>query len=705
MDAGDERAARTAMSTGTGDGMRIGVDVGGTFTDIVAVDGDGRLATAKAPSTPEDQSIGVVAGLAHLAGELGLSLAELLGRTTLFIHGTTVATNQLIERKGARVGLITTAGFRDLLELREGTKSDRYNLREPFPQPLIPRPLRVEVTERVRWDGTVEAPLDEAGVQRAVAALRAQEVEAIVVGFLNAHRNAAHELRVREIIASGAWRPYVSLSHEVLNREGEYDRFSTATVNAYVGPGLGRYLDRLRNRLAESGLRVPVMVMQSTGGALPIDQAVQHGVGAITSGPAGGSMAGALLARLTATPRLVTCDIGGTSTDICIIDGALPLERRQTEFRDVKVAIPALDITALGAGGGSIAKIDAAGILELGPESAGAQPGPACYGRGGTLPTLSDANVVLGLIAPDTFLGGRMRLSREKAVAAIETHVAKPLGLPVEEAALAITTLANTRVAEGIRACTVRRGFDPRDFALVSFGGAGGVHADAVARELLIPKAIIPREASVLSALGFLSSDVRHDFAHSLGKPIPALAPADLAAIFAELEARGRALLRSEGFPEEGIRAVRLLDCRYHRQIFSVEVRAEPEDLAADSLGWLEGKFEQAYERLYHHVHREVPGFVDTCRVAMFGKLPPLDLPRDPAGGADPAAARRGARQIYLGSWMAADVYWFDDLRHGMRVAGPALIDSASTSVLVNPGSVATIDAFGSLIIGRESGA
>jgi N-methylhydantoinase A len=685
--------------------MRIGVDVGGTFTDIVAVAPDGRLHVAKAPSTPQDQSLGVVQGLALLAEGLGRTLPALLDGTTLFIHGTTVATNTLIERKGARVGLLTTAGFRDLLELREGTKADRYNLREPFPQPLIPRPLRLEVAERIRFDGSVELPLDEASVRDALARLRAQEVEAVVIGLLNAHRNPAHERRIGEIIAAGEWQPYVTLSHEVLNREGEYDRFSTATVNAYVGPGLGRYLDRLRTRLSEAGLRVPVMVMQSTGGALPIEDAVRHGVGAITSGPAGGSMAGALFARLADAPRLVTCDIGGTSTDICIIDGALPLERRQTEFRDIKVAIPALDITALGAGGGSIARLDAAGILELGPDSAGAQPGPACYGRGGTRPTLSDANVVLGLIAPDTFLGGRMRLSRDLAAEAIGRHVAGPLGLPVEEAALAIMTLANTRIAEGIRACTVRRGFDPRDFALLSFGGAGGVHADAVARELAIPRAVIPREASVLSALGFLSSDVRHDFAQSLGRPIPDLRPEDLADVFAGLEARGRALLRAEGFDDSRIRVARLLDCRYHRQIFSVEVRAEDADLTQPTLAWLEAKFEAAYRHLYHHVHREVPGFVDTCRVAVFGQLPPLDLPRDPIGAADPAAAHRGSRPVYLGSWMDAGVYWFDALRHGMRVPGPALIDSASTSVLVNPGSVAGIDAFGSLVIGRENAA
>jgi N-methylhydantoinase A len=295
-----------------------------------------------------------------------------------------------------------------------------------------------------------------------------------------------------------------------------------------------------------------------------------------------------------------------------------------------------------------------------------------------------------------------MSLSRDLAAAAIEAHVAQPLGLTVEEASLAIGALASTRIAEGIRAATVRRGFDPRDFALLSFGGAGGLHADAVARELLIPKAIIPREASVLSALGFLSSDVRHDFAGAVGKAIPDLAPGQLTSMFSDLEAKGRALLRAEGFAEDEIRVVRTLDCRYHRQIFSVEVNAEEEDLTRGEYAWLERKFEQAYEALYHHVHREVPGFVDTCRVTAFGRLPPLELPRTAPAGADPSDARRGARNIYLGSWVSADVFWFDALRNGMRIVGPALIDSVSTSVLVQPGSVAAIDAYGSIVITRE---
>jgi len=681
--------------------MRISVDIGGTFTDVVAIDPQGDLHVRKALSTPQDQSVGVMDGLAGLAEQLGTTVAALLGEATLFIHGTTVATNLLIERKGARVGMITTAGFRDLLEIREGTKADRYNLREPFPQPLVPRPLRLEVPERVRHDGSVERPLDEEAVRAVLRELAQRGVEALVVGFLNAHRNPAHELRVREIIDAGDWHPYVSLGHEILAQEGEYDRLSTATVNAYVGPGLGRYLQRLASRLGEAGLRVPVMAMQSTGGALPVEQSVRHAVGAITSGPAGGAMAGAYFARATGAERMVTYDMGGTSTDICLIEAGRPLERQKTDFGDVKVVAPALDVTALGAGGGSIAKIDRGGILDLGPESAGSRPGPACYGNGGELPTLTDANVVLGYISPQTFLGGRMRLSRERAVEVVGRHVAGPLGLTVEDAAYAIHSLANARIAEGIRAATVRRGRDPRDCSLLSFGGAGGVHADMVGRELLIPRVLIPREASVLSALGFLSSDVRHDFSAPVGRPVPVLTPAALAETFRALEDKARALLESEGFAGQRVRIVRVLDCRYHRQVFSVEVPVETGDLGAPDLGWLVAKFEHAYRELYQHVHPGVAGFVDTCRIAAFGVQPALELKERVAGPADPAPARRGERRIYAGTWMGAPVYWFDDLAPGMCVAGPAVVDSASTSVLVMGGSRATVDRLGTLVITR----
>ena len=683
--------------------MRIGVDIGGTFTDLACIDDAGALHTAKSPSTPDDPSRGVMDGLDLLKESMNLRLADLLGATSLFLHGSTVATNLVVERKGAALGLITTQGFRDIIELRDGSKQNRYDIRSPFPQPLIRRPERLEVPERVNAAGAVETALDEDAVRGAIESLRESGVEGLVVFFVNAHRNGGHERRVRELVAESGWAPFVSLSHEVLSREGEYDRISTAAVNAYVGPGLGGYLERLAGRLSEAGLTAPVLVMQSTGGVLPLDHAVNLAVGSVASGPAGGAMAGALFARCGGEPHLVTYDMGGTSTDICLIEGGVPLERQATQLDEVKIAVSALDISALGAGGGSIAWIDPGGILDLGPHSAGAVPGPACYGRGGERPTLTDANLVLGLIAPETFLGGRLALDRDLARRAVETYVAEPLGLSVEAAALAVNALASARIAEGIRANTVRRGLDPREFTIFSFGGAGGLHAAAVALELEFPRAIVPREASVLSALGFLAADVRHDLQRAFGRPMMDLKTADLRGVFATLEDEARSILAGEGFDADQTRFERFADCRYVRQVYTVPV-ALPDLDREDDIAWLAEDFEAAYAALYQHVHERDAIVVDTCRLVAYGALPDLELPQDAADETDPTAAKRSLREVYFGDWIETPSYWFDDLAPGMRVSGPALIDSESTTVVVPPDVAAEVDAYGSLIISNPGG-
>ncbi|MBM3485123.1 MAG: hydantoinase/oxoprolinase family protein [Alphaproteobacteria bacterium] len=683
--------------------IRIGVDIGGTFTDVVVLgEDDGRLWTAKAMTTPTDPSIGVLDGLALVAERIDRPLRTLLGACSLFIHGTTVATNLLVERKGARLGLLTTEGFRDVMELREGTKPRRYDLRMPFPAPLIARRHRLEVPERVRYDGRIERPLDEAAAAARIASLREAGVEALVICLLHAHRHPAHEDRLAALATANGWRAYVSLSHRVLPREGEYDRLSTAAVNAYVGPGLARYLERLQERLDAAGGQFKVLVMQSTGGVLPLAEATAFAVGSVLSGPAGGAMAGALFARLTAAPLLVTCDMGGTSTDISVIEHGAPVERHEHEMSDVKICAPAIDIAALGAGGGSIARLDSGGLLEVGPESAGAAPGPACYGRGGTLPTVTDANLVLGYLAPGSFLGGRLRLDRAAAEHAVRTAIAAPLAIGLEDAAYAIHTLTNSRIAEGIRAATVRRGYDPRDAVLLGFGGAAGLHMVAVARDLSIPRVVVPNHASVLSALGFLASDVRHDSLAAIGQPFAALAPAALRKTIDALETEGRARLRADGFADADIVAQRLFDCRYLRQAYTVEVPIAPDRLAEDGLDWLTRDFAAAYERLYFHSHPGETAVVETVRVVTSGKLPPLDLPTHPRGAADPTPAATGTRRVWLEGWHEIPVFAFDALVHGMAFAGPALVESESTTVLVPDGARAATDAHGSLVIGTR---
>ncbi|MGU3495465.1 hydantoinase/oxoprolinase family protein [Xanthobacteraceae bacterium A53D] len=687
---------------GQRDGVLIGVDVGGTFTDLVLADETGALHFVKSPSTPADPSQGVVDALALMANERGESLDDLLRQVSVFIHGTTVATNILVQRNGAKLGLITTRGFRDLIELRDGSRAERYRLRTAPPEPIAERPLRLEVAERVGPTGEVLEPLDMAGVEAAIETLRQAGVDGVVVAFLHAHVRPDHELAVRAAIETAGvttgWQPFVSLSHEVLSREGEYDRLSTALVNAYVGPGLEAYLNHLFGQLNARGITVPVFVMQSSGGVLPIAAAARRAVGAVTSGPAGGAMSGALFARSLGLKNVVTYDTGGTSTDVCLIDNGVPVESGRAEIAGLRITAPAIDVNPIGIGGGSLARVDASGILAVGPLSAGARPGPACFGHGGERATLTDANLVLGLISPDTFLGGRMALSVEAARRAIETDVAKPLGVSIEEAAYAVHVLASSGITEGIRLATVRRGQDPRDFALMSFGGAGGLHANEVARELQIPKVVIPRMASVLSALGFLAADIRQDLQQTLGRPIRSMSERDLAALFDELEAKGRKLLAETGVGASEMRVQRSIECRYGRQVHGIPV------MLGESLdpAEMERAFTEAYRALYQHAHENEPGIIDTCRVSVFGALPKISLPKGKAGGTDPASAFRGMRNLYLGRVVEAAIYWFDDLTPGMRVVGPAIVESASTTILVEPSSAAVLDAAGSLVI--ESG-
>ena len=677
--------------------MLIGVDVGGTFTDLVTAADDGALRFVKTPSTPDDPARGVMDALELLAAETGRSLEDLLAEVEVFIHGTTVATNVLVERKGAKLGLITTRGFRDLIELREGARKDRYALRTSPPEPLIERPLRLEVRERVDAAGAIREPLDEVGLDAAIDELRAAGAESVVVCFLHAHRRPEHERAVRAAIARKGWAPFVSLSHEALGREGEYDRLSTAAVNAYVGPSLKAYLERLFGQLSARGVRTPVFVMQSTGGVLPIVDAGQRAVGAVTSGPAGGAMAAALFARSLGLSDVVTYDTGGTTTDVAVIQNGAPVERVRTDVADLRIAAPAIAVDPIGIGGGGIARTDAGGVLTVGPESAGAAPGPACFLKGGVRATLTDANLVLGLISPATFLGGRMPLSVDLARDAIARDVAEPLGLPIVDAAWAVHVLATSGITEGVRLATVRRGRDPRDFALLSFGGAGGLHAHAAARELRIPTVVVPRMASVLSALGFLAADVRQDLQVSVDKPIRALTSAELDAIFDGMEREGRARLARTGVGAAEVTLRRTVECRYARQVHAIPVVIDGAEPAA-----LEDAFTAAYRALYGHAHDAEPGVVDVCRLSLFGALPKLTLPRTTvASPPDPSAAKAGEREVFLGRWTAADVYRFDDLATGMQVAGPAVIESSSTTVLVHEGGLASVDDTGSLRIGE----
>ncbi|MCS6876991.1 MAG: hydantoinase/oxoprolinase family protein [Geminicoccaceae bacterium] len=668
--------------------IRIGVDVGGTFTDLVAVDEEGRLFHAKAPSTPADQSLGVLEGLARLAETMGLDRRTLLERTERIVHGTTVATNALLERKGAKVGLLTTEGHRDVLEMREGLKDDRYDLRQPPPEPLVPRRLRLGVRERMRADGRVEIPLDRASLVAAIERLRAEKVESVAVCYLHAWRDAAHERATREELARLLPHVPVSLSSEVWPQIKEFERVSTTVVNAYVQPALARYLGRLEERLRASGYSGPLLVMTSHGGLATVEEIVRLAAGAVLSGPAGGIAAAVRAARASGIPDLVPFDMGGTSTDIALVRGGRAAIATDRKFAGQRIALPSLDIVSIGAGGGSIARLDPGGILQVGPESAGADPGPACYGRGGVHATVTDADLLLGYLDPERFAGGRMRLDRGAAERAVG-RLAQELGCSLEEAAAGIQRVIDAKMADGVRIVSVRRGVDPRGFALLAFGGAAGLHASAVARALGMTRILVPRLASVLSAYGMLASDLRIELSRSHVAETHGLAADELRALFASLEAEGRARLAATGFSGR-VRVHRVAEMRYGEQIFEVPVDLDAIPWEApDLLDRIAASFHDRHEELYTYALRDRAPVLVNLRVAVVGELEavPEEPPR-PAGTPVPPFA---SRRIFLEGWCEAPVFAFDALVPGQVIDGPALVESATTTVLLRPGDRARV--------------
>ncbi len=675
---------------------RIGIDVGGTFTDLVAVDETGEVTLAKSASTPADQSLGVMEGLGLLAAMLGLEPAQLLARTSRMVHGTTVATNALLEQKGAKVGLLTTEGHRDILEMREGLKDDRYNLRIAPPEQLVPRHRRLGVRERMRADGRVEVALDPASLAAAIDALAGEQVEAVAICYLHSWRDASHEQATAAAVRAAMPSVYVSLSAEVLPQIKEYDRVCTTVVNAYVGPALERYLTRLEQRLREAGYRSPVLIIHSHGGVSTIAEAVRLAAGCVLSGPAGGVAGSRYAARLMGHGDLIPFDMGGTSTDISLIAGGEAAISSDRRLGGQRVALQSLDIASIGAGGGSIARVDAGGVLHVGPESAGANPGPACYGRGGTLATVTDANLVLGFLDPDSFLGGRARLDRAAAEAAVD-RLAATLKVDRMTAAEGIHRIINTRMADGIRLVSVRRGVDPRKFAILSFGGAAGLHVTDVARQLDLRRVIVPRLASVLSAWGMLASDLRYEIARTHIGGASRLDAGRLRALFGEMESEGRARLAAADF-NGPVRMLRSADMRYGEQIFEVNVPLDGIDLAGpDVAAQMADAFHRRHEQLYTYCLRDQEPVLVNARVAAVGELP--SLPEEPSIASRRAIPPVGSRRVHLGGWQEVPVHSFDALAAGQVIAGPAIVESATTTVLLRAGDRAVTTAFGWLDI------
>jgi len=684
-------------------GYVIGVDVGGTFTDVVGILPDGRTLLAKASSTPRDQSEGVLDGIARLAEMIGIPVAELLGATERIVHGTTVATNALLEHKGARVAMLTTEGHRDIIEMREGLKPDRYNLRLAAPEPLVARSMRVAVRERLRDDGRVDTPLDERSLQQAVETIRQSGAESVAVCFLHSWRNPEHERQAADAVRRAMPDAYVTLSSDVLPQIKEFERFSTTAVNAYVGPLVSRYLDKLGGRLAAAGYQGPLFIILSHGGVAPVAEASRLAVGTALSGPAGGVAAAVSIARSGLAADLVTFDMGGTSTDIALVEGGEAALGRGRSVGGERIALESLDIVTLGAGGGSIGHVGPAGTLAVGPRSAGSVPGPAAYGAGGTEPTVTDANLFLGYLDPARFLGGRRRLDRDAAGRAL-AGLGERLGLSPEATAAGMLRLANIHMADGIRLATVRRGVDPRHFALLSFGGAAGLHCTAVAREIGMARVLVPYFAAGLSAWGMLHTDLRYEVGRSVLDREAMRDDASLQGYFSELERQARA--RMAGWWRGEVSVVRRADMRYGEQVFELDVPLDEVEWDAPGLtARVADKLHERHRAMFTYDLPQEEVVLVNAKLAAVGRLPERRAP-PPAADGGGAVAPTGRRRVLLEDMtQEVPLYDFANLREGSVAAGPAIIESDTTTIVLLSGDTATLKPGGVLDIAIGRGA
>ncbi|BBK33385.1 N-methylhydantoinase A [Stella humosa] len=683
---------------------RIGVDVGGTFTDFVMVDeARGQIFTGKRLTTPGDPSIAIIDGTERLLGEAGTPISAV----DSIVHGTTLVTNTVIERKGARVGLITTRGFRDSIEMGSEIRYDLYDLFLERPEPLAPRYLRLEVDERMDAAGQVLRPLDPADVRAAGEALLKEGVEAIAVCFLHGYRNDAHEKIAKAVLLELAPDLPVCISSEVAPEIREFERGSTTVANAYVLPLMRDYLARLESRLREMGLTGTLYVMLSGGGITTIRAAQQFPIRLIESGPAAGAMGASFYSRLIGEDHLISFDMGGTTAKMCLIDEGRPEHAHEFEAARVRrfrkgsglpLKVPVIDLIEIGAGGGSLARVDQMGLLKVGPESAGSQPGPVCYSRGGTEPAVTDADLLLGYLSPEYFLGGEMALDLEGVRSALAERVARPLGLSVTQAAAGIHSIVNENMAAATRMYIAEKGRDPRRYAMIAFGGAGPVHAYGLAKLLKLRRIICPLGAGVMSALGFLVAPSAIDFVRSYVSRLDGIDWDHLNRLFDEMEEEGRRLLADAGVTQVEIR--RHADMRYVGQGFEISVPMPEGRLGPDSLAALQDQFFTTYERLFDRRITEVPIEALTWRLSASGPVPDIRL--NFAGAhTEKGDALKGMRDVYFPEtgFVACPVYSRYALLEGAELRGPAVIEERESTVVVGPDARVSVDRYLNLII------
>jgi len=686
---------------------RLGVDIGGTFTDVALEIGERRY-TSKILTTARAPEEGVLAAIAAVIAEARIAPAEV----ALIIHGTTLATNALIERKGARTALLTTEGFRDVLEIRHENRFEQYDINIELPPPLVPRRLRLPIRERTDARGRVLVPLDPASVSRALDTLAEQEVEAVAVGFLHSFTNSEHERRVGEAIAKRFPELPVTLSSEVSPEMREYERFSTACANAYVQPLMGRYVRKLASELKRAGFHCPLFLMTSGGGITTVETAIRFPVRLVESGPAGGAIFASRIARQHGLDQVVSFDMGGTTAKICLIDKAQPQTSRLFEvariYRFLKgsglpLRIPVIEMVEIGAGGGSIARLDAMRRIAVGPDSAGSEPGPVCYGRGGTEPTVTDADVVLGRIDPATFSGGHMGLDTGGAVRAIEKQLGAPLGLTVELAALGISEMVDENMANAARVHAIESGKDVRPRTLIAFGGAAPIHAARVAEKLGIARVLVPANAGVGSAVGFLRAPVAYEIVRSHLERIGSFDSAAVNRLLAEMRAEAEAIVR-QGAPDAALTEQRSAFMRYRGQGHEIAVSLPVRTFTPGDKGQLTELFEAAYRRLYN---RTIPGVdVEILSWVVAVSAPAegsLATPSSVTAYEPKPKSRRRVFDPETGEFLEVPIYWRPDLKPGARIKGPAVIAEDETSTVLSPIFDAEIDGFGYIALSRRA--
>jgi N-methylhydantoinase A/oxoprolinase/acetone carboxylase beta subunit len=676
--------------------FEVGVDIGGTFTDVVCRSSNGTMRLVKIPTTRSNPSAGVLHAVQYMAREWGVTPQQI----SRFVHGTTVATNAVLERKGAKIGLITTQGFRDTLEIGRQNRHAVYSvmLKPETPVFLVPGALRREVPERVTATGEILVPLDEVAVRREVAELLAQGVQAVAVSFLFSYLNPAHERRVAEIIRETHPELMVSLSCEVDPAFREYERTCITAFDAYLKPVIDRYLENMETDLEKNQVAAALQIMQSRGGVASSRIARRRPVRLFLSGPAAGVIGGSMAGEAAGYEDVITIDIGGTSADIALVSRGKPLIAAEGMLDGYAVRVPMVDVNAIGAGGGSIAWLDGAKSLRVGPASAGSEPGPACYGRGGEQPTVTDASIVLGYVDPAYFAGGSLKLQPELSRRAIEEKIAKPLGLSVEQAALGMHRVVNANMAEGIRFVSVKRGIDPRRFGLVPLGGGGPVHAAALARELGMRRVIVPLHPGVLSASGLLAAPVEHEAATAFHGLLDKATRAGLMREFSELDRQCAELMRIEGIAADAVDVQYYADVCYVGQSYHLEIPVTLND--GDVVTRVRKDFFTAHDRIYGHSTEGAVKFVNLRTVHQARASTAANA--DESYVAEEGDPRKGARPILTeksGGFVEAQVYERCRIKPGITFYGPAIVEQADTTTVIEPGWRAEVDARGNLVM------